>query len=207
MSDQPRTRQELYDRIRQSSREEVILEEMIRLGFWRPQGKCRKIQLMKSVVEGKYRGNLATSTSKTASSTTNRHSRSSYISNDWRSRGASVRRLKNVRERERQERAEAWRQRKQEEIVYLGDRVSGGLNYTECNQERLQSYGLPIYNTGEQIASAMGINIGQLRFLAFSRKTSPISHYISLQNSEEDGRRSHYLSPNATTKTSATLDT
>ena len=33
MSDlpQPRTRQELYDRIRQTSREEVILEEMIRL--------------------------------------------------------------------------------------------------------------------------------------------------------------------------------
>ena len=28
------TRQELYDRIRQSSKDEVILEEMIRLGFW-----------------------------------------------------------------------------------------------------------------------------------------------------------------------------
>jgi RNA-directed DNA polymerase len=34
MTDQPRTRQELYDRIRESSRDEVILEEMIRLGFW-----------------------------------------------------------------------------------------------------------------------------------------------------------------------------
>ena len=31
------TRQELYDRIRKSSRNEVILEEMIRLGFW-PKG-------------------------------------------------------------------------------------------------------------------------------------------------------------------------
>ncbi|MFB2977452.1 hypothetical protein [Microseira sp. BLCC-F43] len=29
---------ELYDRIRQTSREEVILEEMIRLGFWPAQG-------------------------------------------------------------------------------------------------------------------------------------------------------------------------
>ena len=27
-------RQELYDRIRESSKDEVILEEMIRLGFW-----------------------------------------------------------------------------------------------------------------------------------------------------------------------------
>ncbi len=34
MSEQPRTRQELYDRIRQTSKQEFILEEMIRLGFW-----------------------------------------------------------------------------------------------------------------------------------------------------------------------------
>ena len=33
------TRQELYDRIRQSSKEEVVLEEMIRLGFWPRQGE------------------------------------------------------------------------------------------------------------------------------------------------------------------------
>ena len=28
-------RQQLYDRIKASSREEVLLEEMIRLGFWK----------------------------------------------------------------------------------------------------------------------------------------------------------------------------
>ena len=39
MSDQPRTRQELYDRIRQTSKEEYVLEEMIRLGFWPAQGQ------------------------------------------------------------------------------------------------------------------------------------------------------------------------
>src|SRR5262249_55820550 len=31
-------RQQLYDRIRESSKDEVILEEMIRLGFW-PKGE------------------------------------------------------------------------------------------------------------------------------------------------------------------------
>ncbi|MFT5328352.1 MAG: RNA-directed DNA polymerase, partial [Planctomycetaceae bacterium] len=31
------TRQEIYDRIRESSKNEVILEEMIRLGFWPQQ--------------------------------------------------------------------------------------------------------------------------------------------------------------------------
>ncbi len=29
-------RQQLYDRIRESSKDEVILDEMIRLGYWRP---------------------------------------------------------------------------------------------------------------------------------------------------------------------------
>ena len=39
MSQRPTTRQELYERIRASSKDEVILEEMIRLGFWPAQGE------------------------------------------------------------------------------------------------------------------------------------------------------------------------
>src|SRR5687768_9246538 len=35
---QPTSRQELYDRIRASSEDEVILAEMIRLGFWPAAG-------------------------------------------------------------------------------------------------------------------------------------------------------------------------
>ena len=36
---QPRTRGELYERIRASSREEFMLGDMIRLGFWPAQGE------------------------------------------------------------------------------------------------------------------------------------------------------------------------
>ena len=38
-SGQPSTREALYDRIRSSSKDEVILEEMIRLGFWPTAGQ------------------------------------------------------------------------------------------------------------------------------------------------------------------------
>ena len=38
MSEQPRTRQELYDLVRQRGKDEFILEEMIRLGFWPAEG-------------------------------------------------------------------------------------------------------------------------------------------------------------------------
>ena len=39
ITEQPRTRQELYDRLRQVGREELILEEMIRFGFWPEKGE------------------------------------------------------------------------------------------------------------------------------------------------------------------------
>lgn len=74
---------------------------------------------------------------------------------------------KQRRERERIERAEKWQQKKQTEITYLREGVSGGLNNTEGNAERLSNYGLPMLENAGQIASAMGIKTGQLRFLGF----------------------------------------
>ena len=184
---QPRTRQELYDRIRQTSREEVILEEMIRLGFWPAQGEMpqdpaeeirRRGEIQRELKELYHQRRLQED--------------ENYLKKQlYKQRLAESRQKRQEnkarRERERLERAEAWRQRKQQEIVYLGDRVSGGLNHTECNLERLQSYGLPTYSNAEQIAAAMGITIGQLRFLAFSRKTSPISHYIRFKIPKKTG--------------------
>lgn len=37
-SERPKTRDELYERIRQSSKDEFIVEDMIRLGFWPERG-------------------------------------------------------------------------------------------------------------------------------------------------------------------------
>ncbi|MEM7038855.1 MAG: hypothetical protein AAF570_17875 [Bacteroidota bacterium] len=44
MADQGSNRQELYDRIRKSSKEAVILEEMKKLGFW-PDDKDQPTEL------------------------------------------------------------------------------------------------------------------------------------------------------------------
>jgi len=38
MAEPPRTRQELYERIVATSKDEVVLQEMIRLGFWPAAG-------------------------------------------------------------------------------------------------------------------------------------------------------------------------
>jgi len=175
---QPRTRQELYDRIRQTSREEVILEEMIRLGFWPAEGELPT----DPADEIRRRGEIERELNELYRQNRQLQNEAYLKKQVYLQRLEESRRKrqenKQRRERERQERAEAWRQRKEQEIVYLGDRVSAGLNDSQYNQERLESYGLPVYNTAQEIANAMGISMGELRFLAFFRKTSLITHYV-----------------------------
>jgi len=187
MSDQPRTRQELYDRVRQIGKEQFILEEMIRYGFWPAQGEIPQ----DPADEIRRRGELQQELNALKSENRQLHNEQALRKQMLKQRLEESRRkrqeTKERRERERIERAEAWRQRKQQEIPYLGDGVSGGLNYTDCDEERLQAYELPVCQTPEQIASAMGISVGQLRFLAFSRDTSTISHYIRFKIPKKTG--------------------
>lgn len=187
MSQQPLTRQELYDLVRQRGRDEFILEEMIRLGFWSPQGELSEDPADDIRRMGEIRREL------------NKLRReSSHLQNEkilrkrlLKERLAESRRKqkenKEKREQERIAKAEDWQRRKETEITYLGEDVSGGLNYTDCNEERLNSYSLPILGNAEQIANAIGITVGQLRFLAFNRKTSTISHYIRFKIPKKTG--------------------
>lgn len=184
---QPRTRQELYDRIRETSREEVILEEMIRLGFWPKEGEIPQDPADEIRREGEIRRELSDLYKENRRLNDENYLKKQLYKQRLEESRRKRQETKERRERERQERAEVWRKKQEQDIVYLGDRVSGGLNQTECNQERLQSYGLPAYSTAEQIAAAMGITVGQLRFLSFSRKTSTISHYIRFKIPKKTG--------------------
>ncbi len=187
MSDQPRTRQELYDRIRQTSKEEFILEEMIRYGFWSTQGEIPQ----DPADEIRRTGEICRELTELRKESSRLHNEKQLRKQMLKQRLEESRRkrqeTKERRERERLERAEAWKQKKQREIIYLGEGVSAGLNNTEGNEERLQSYSLPLCNTSEQIAAAMGISIGKLRFLAFDRKTSTVSHYIRFKIPKKTG--------------------
>ena len=55
MSEQPRTRQELYEQVRNLGREEFILEEMIRYGFRLSQGTISEDQVDEIRLAGKIR--------------------------------------------------------------------------------------------------------------------------------------------------------
>jgi len=70
-----------------------------------------------------------------------------------------------------------WRARQALELTFLGAEVSGGMQDTTCDHARLVAQGLPVFTTAAEVAAAMGITVGELRFLAFARRASRISHY------------------------------
>lgn len=187
MNDRPRTRQELYDRIREIGREEFILEEMIRYGFWPEEGEIPE----DPADEIRRRGQLEQQLQQLRQENARLYNQKQLRQEAHKQRLAESRRkqqeTKQRRELERQKRAEAWQQQKENDIIYLGENVSGGLNNTEGNSDRLQTYNLPILNTAQEIATAMNITVGELRFLAFSRPTSTISHYIRFKIPKKTG--------------------
>ncbi|MEM7234989.1 MAG: reverse transcriptase family protein, partial [Planctomycetota bacterium] len=52
-----------------------------------------------------------------------------------------------------------------------------GLGQKESDEAKLASQRLPIFVNVETLAEAMGISVGELRFLAFSRRVSTCTHY------------------------------
>lgn len=169
----PNTKQELYDRIRGSSKDEVVLEEMIRMGFWPDAGavpedpgdELRRIgelerRLQALAVAGTRMQDLTVAKAEL-------HKR--------RLTAAREKRVvtKRLREERREQRAKAWADRKRREILYLGDGVSTDLGKREGKVRP----GLPELHDGAAIAKAMGITVGQLRFLSFHRRVSATTHW------------------------------
>src|SRR5262245_3949695 len=172
MTDQPRTRQDIWERLRSTSREEVVFQEMVRLGFWpafQPSSPDPPEEVQRRREIERELASLRTENRRLQDEEAMRRElRKRRMAESRRKRQETRER----HERERQERAERWRARKQQEIPFLGVGVSGGLGQSACNEERLRAQGLPILQRPEEIAAAMGLSVGALRFLAFARKTS-----------------------------------
>ncbi|MBL4632280.1 MAG: RNA-directed DNA polymerase [Kofleriaceae bacterium] len=187
MSKQPTTRKALYERIAKSSLDEVILEEMIRLGFWPSSSDAPS----DPAEEIRRRGHLQRRLNeiRTEQLGLQNEAKLKEEARKKRMSDARERRLQNRerRLRERSERRAQWHQKKQEEIGYLGDGFSAGLGKRECDDKRLQAQGIPVLGDAMSLSNAMGISLGQLRFLAFSRKTSRYSHYQRFSIPKKDG--------------------
>jgi RNA-directed DNA polymerase len=188
MTEQPRTRQDLYDLIRQTSKQEFILSEMTRLGFWdehsgnNPEDPAEEIR---------RQGELQRQLQELQQQNRQLGDEKALKQQKFQERLAESKRkrqeTKERNERKRQERAQAWQETQASKITYLGEGVSHGLNHFEHNLDRLQQYNLPVFATIADLATAMGITVGQLRFLAFDRQTSTVSHYIRFKIAKKTG--------------------
>ncbi|MCG2615433.1 RNA-directed DNA polymerase [Terrimonas sp. NA20] len=187
MFDNQQTRQQLYDRIRESSRDEVILEEMKRMGFW------GKKDAEPSLPEQLIKQETALSKELNALVAQQRKFQDKEkMLKEMRIKRmaeAKQKRAENKKKREQQrfEKAEAWRKRRGGEILFLGEMVSTGLNNTTNNTESLSKFGLPVFHNENDLAIAMGISLSALRFLAFSRKVSTVSHYRKFYLAKKSG--------------------
>ncbi len=119
---------------------------------------------------------------------------------------AAVRRRKEEREafkaakkREAQARKEKHAaevaQRKATDIVFLGRGVSGGLGDRSSDAAKLQALGLPLLSTPADVATAMGLPVPKLRWLAFHAEASTSSHYVRFRIPKKSGGEREISAP------------
>jgi len=169
------TRQQIYDRIRESSKEEVILEEMIRLGFW-PDGEGAPAPAAE-LIEARGEAMRELSQLQQQNALWDNPERALKEMHKRRKAQAMARRGETRRRHaeERQQRAAAWHERRQREVLYLGEGVSAGLHVGDTT--KVLQPGCPVLGDARALADAMGIALAELRFLTFNRPVSTVSHY------------------------------
>lgn len=177
MSTNQLTRQQIYDRIRQSSREEFILEEMQRLGFWPKNDNAPTLpeQLIKK--EGELQRELSTLLQEKRKFEDKEAMLAQMRKRRMEEAKKKREQTKQKRETERVQKAERWKESKEKEIIYLGEDVSAGLNANESDASALEVKGLPTFAEETELAQAMGITIPQLRSFCYHRSVATTTHY------------------------------
>ena len=170
---------ETYARIRASSKDAVIREEMIRLGFWKT-GSGDASEMSDEWMERRIALNQEI---RDLAQKQRRYENRQAMLLDMRKARMKAAREKRAetkkrREEERQRKAELWAEKQKTDIVYLGEGVSAGLNTAEDKpSSALQKFGLADTVTVNALADLLQTTIDELRFLAFNREVSKTTHY------------------------------
>jgi retron-type reverse transcriptase len=171
------TREEIWQRVQQSSKDEVILEEMRRLGFWPAESAqptvAEAFVQERAQLETKLR-ELTTQLAKVRDP-----EQALKLLHQERKKAALEKReqTRRARNQERFRRASEWHRRQLAGITYLGDAHFKALAQKSLDHGRLSAQSLPLLGDAAELAKAMGITLNELRFLAYQRDVSTVSHY------------------------------
>jgi len=180
------TRQQIYDRIRATSKDSYILEEMQRLGFWETTEKPSLPELLikrETELNKELQELLAKDRKFGNPEAMLKEMRLARMKKAKEKREET--KLKN--EQKRSEKARQWESLQQGQIIYLGADVSKGLNRTKNNTEQLQKYNLPIFSNVVELSQQMNVSLGDLRYLLYNRKVSKITHYHIFEIPKKSG--------------------
>ncbi len=78
---------------------------------------------------------------------------------------------------DRRARRDAWQAHKLATIVHAGSGVSDQLNDAQSDAQKLTRAGLPVLHSASDLAAALGISIGKLRWLTYHRRGATLVHY------------------------------
>ncbi|KDM92811.1 reverse transcriptase family protein [Photobacterium galatheae] len=181
------TRQQIYDRIRESSKDEYILSEMTRLGFWKPgdskpslaeQFVNKRASLM-ARLHGLSQLDKRYSDPEKALAEMHKARKLAALEKREQTRIA--------RNRAAFEQALAWYQRQKKQFTFLGESVSAGLSQKASDPLRLSTRHLIHFQSVEDVARQMDISTAELRFLCYRKEVSTVTHYQEFELPKKSG--------------------
>ncbi len=193
------SKQQIYDRIRATSKDSYILEEMQRLGFWQSEAEPTLSEILirqEANIEKELNELLAQDRKFSDKEAMLQEMRKA------RMKAAKEKRIETKlnQEKKLQEKAEKWKLLQQQQILYLGETVSKGLNFIENDSEFLKKYNLPAFEDSLALAKSMQIDLKALQYLAYNRKVSKINHYHTFEAAKKSGGKRKIAAPKAKLK-------
>ena len=179
------TRQQIYDRIKKSSKDSYVLEEMKRLGFWQSDKPSLSENLITREAKiSKELSELQTLDKKFK----NKEALLAEVRKERMKKAKEKReQTKQANKQKQLDKAARWRLMQQQQIIYLGKGVSCGLNNAESDIETLTRYKLPVFEDIAQLAQSMEIDLAEMRYLLYHRNVSRRTHYHSFTIPKKSG--------------------